>query len=88
MSDILDVVHYLKIEHHSILEARSASMFRWTCLGIVTSSDGPFQSAFSPFPFLPNDKGRSNLWNIVGFQPEMKGSVQNFRHNNDLVPLL
>jgi hypothetical protein len=51
MSDILDVVHYLKIEHHSILEARSASMFRWTCLGIVTSSDGPTRvhSLLSPF---------------------------------------
>jgi len=88
MSDIFDVVHHLKIEHHNILEARSASMFRWTCMGIETSSDGPTNVHSLLSHFYQKIEADPTFETLLYFQPEMKGSVQNFRHNNDPVPSL
>jgi len=72
MSDILDIVHHLKIEHHIILEATSASMFRWTCLVIETSSDGPTSVRSLLSPFCQKIETDPTSETLLDFQPQMK----------------
>jgi hypothetical protein len=70
MSDILDVVHHLKVEHHNILEARFASLFRWTCLGIETSSDGPTRVHSLLSPFYQNIEADPTFETLLYFSPK------------------
>jgi hypothetical protein len=72
MSEFLDIVHHLKIVHHNILEARSASMFRWICLGIETSSDRPTRVRSLPSPFYQMIDADPTFETPLDFQPEMK----------------